>query len=161
LFLYLLFLRFKLAKQLALLESKKLALVLDLDHTLLHAVAIHALPTNPHMLEVLGVKTLTLLDLQPVPNAGRQTQGYFDFDPFNYSNSSSSGSNSGAAIARHHLIKLRPGLFDAVVTPGLDIYYSLYVLCMYAAGVAEFLEEMNSMFQLSIYTAGTRKYAEG
>jgi hypothetical protein len=92
------------AKQMALLESRKLALVLDLDHTLLHAVAIAALPTNMHMLEVLGVNTLTLLDtVQPAAYANP----YFEFDPLSHGNTVIKDSNT--TVARHHLIKLRPG----------------------------------------------------
>lgn len=94
---------FQEAKQSGLRSSKKLALVLDLDHTLIHACE-RAIPANDKEKEQ-GIMTLSLEE-------------------------------SPANGLRHYLIKFRPHLMN-------------------------FLFEMSKFCQLSIYTAGTRKYAEG
>lgn len=83
-------------------KLRKLGLILDIDHTLLHATPVQHLPSAAEM------KALEL--------------------------DSISVSVDGAG-AFHHLIKLRPHLRD-------------------------FLRRISEKFQLSIYTAGTRAYAE-
>ncbi len=108
-------------KILSLRQQKKLALVLDLDHTLLHATPSpgNAKP-SPSML-VNGVYHLpieevitnnSLLEINQVKDA-----------------------NKSKSVIKHHIIKLRPHVED-------------------------FLAQANDIAQLSIYTAGTRKYAE-
>jgi RNA polymerase II subunit A-like phosphatase len=90
-------------------SMKKLALVLDLDHTLLHATtaANNAAPTASAL--VGGIIHLPIEE--------------------------SLGPKGGFTIVRHHIVKLRPYLM-------------------------EFIKQANKLAQLTIYTAGTRKYAE-
>ena len=91
------------SKRQSLHDMRKLALILDIDHTLLHATPSAVLPSKDEM---------TKFDLECI------------------------AVHSEDLVTRYyHLIKLRPGL-------------------------ASFLEEANKMYQLSIYTAGTRAYAE-
>ncbi|KAL3666784.1 hypothetical protein V7S43_008404 [Phytophthora oleae] len=80
------------------LGAKKLSLVLDLDHTLLHAVRVD---------DVVGEIT-------------KSDDIYFFFIP---------------GLAQQHVVKLRPGL-------------------------TEFLTELSALYDLFIYTHGTRLYAE-
>ncbi|KAL4124733.1 hypothetical protein PRIC2_008327 [Phytophthora ramorum] len=80
------------------LGAKKLSLVLDLDHTLLHAVRVD---------DVVGEIT-------------KADDIYFFFIP---------------GLAQQHVVKLRPGLND-------------------------FLTELSALYDLFIYTHGTRLYAE-
>ncbi|KAE9358322.1 hypothetical protein PR003_g1323 [Phytophthora rubi] len=80
------------------LGAKKLSLVLDLDHTLLHAVRAD---------DVIGEIT-------------KSDDIYFFFIP---------------GLAQQHVVKLRPGL-------------------------TEFLTELSALYDLFIYTHGTRLYAE-
>lgn len=88
---------------------KKLALVLDLDHTLLHATtsANNAAPTASALIG--GIIHLPIEE--------------------------SVGPIGGVTVVRHHIVKLRPYLM-------------------------EFIKQANELAQLTIYTAGTRKYAE-
>lgn len=81
------------------LGAKKLSLVLDLDHTLLHAVRVD---------DVVGEIKQTAEDI------------HFFFIP---------------GLAQQHVVKLRPGL-------------------------TEFLTELSVLYDLFIYTHGTRLYAE-
>lgn len=87
-------------------RSRKLALVLDIDHTMLHAVQVEG-PTPPEGQRAHMNGELHHLPIEEVHEGQK----------------------------RHLVIKKRPYL---------DI----------------FLEEANKLFQLSIYTAGTRRYAE-
>ena len=127
------------AKKTALLESKKLALVLDLDHTLLHAAPVPFLPPA-ECLARLDLKVLTIHDVGSDPFSG----------------------GIGVPMARHHVIKLRPG--TASLPKRLchvNTCTMLFINSVNLAGIAKFLEEANQLYQLFIYTAGTRKYAEG
>ncbi|KAG7385700.1 RNA polymerase II [Phytophthora pseudosyringae] len=80
------------------LGAKKLSLVLDLDHTLLHAVRVD---------DVVG-------------EIAKSDDIYFFFIP---------------GLAQQHVVKLRPGL-------------------------TEFLTDLSALYDLFIYTHGTRLYAE-
>ena len=82
---------------------RKLALILDIDHTLLHATPSAILPSQADMMKY----ELECIAVHSDDNLS----------------------------SYYHLIKLRPGLVT-------------------------FLEEANKNYQLSIYTAGTRAYAE-
>ncbi len=108
-------------KILSLRQQKKLALVLDLDHTLLHATPSpgNAKP-SPSVL-VNGVYHLPIEEVishNPLLDMNQAIEN-----------------NKSKIIIKHHIIKLRPHVED-------------------------FLAKANDMAQLSIYTAGTRKYAE-
>lgn len=92
-------------------QSKRLALVLDLDHTLLHACEVRQLP-SPHELEVTSMNYIHLIDEVALKD-----------------------SHEVVKVVKHHLVKLRPH-------------------CM------NFLEQAHAKYQLTIYTAGTRKYAD-
>jgi pyruvate/2-oxoglutarate dehydrogenase complex dihydrolipoamide acyltransferase (E2) component len=101
-----------------LLRIKKLALILDLDHTLVHAMEISGSP--PAELEE-GVELLLLEDgVPPQPQAQTQTQPTHAL---------------GKTVVKHHLLCKRPHL-------------------------DWFLEEAHKFCQMTIYTAGTRRYAE-
>ena len=101
-----------------LLRIKKLALILDLDHTLVHAMEISGSP--PAELEE-GVELLLLEDgVPPQPPAQTQIQPTHALSK---------------TVIKHHLLCKRPHL-------------------------DWFLEEAHKLCQMTIYTAGTRRYAE-
>lgn len=91
-------------------NSRKLALVLDLDHTLIHTTACEGTPQDVHKLLEQQVHHVTIEERLPAPHQNKTAM-------------------------KHFLVKKRPML-------------------------DEFLTENSKNFQLSIYTAGTRKYAE-
>ena len=90
------------AKRQALHSTRRLGLILDIDHTLLHGTPVLTLPPN-ELMERFSLKSIAV--------------------------------NIEGATPYYHLIKLRPYLM-------------------------EFLESISQKYQLSIYTAGTRSYAE-
>jgi FCP1-like phosphatase family protein len=91
-------------------SSRKLALVLDLDHTLIHTMGLEGPPQDLVKLAENDVHYMTLEERLPPPH------------------------QSKTAI-KHFLVKKRPML-------------------------DQFLHDNSETYQLSIYTAGTRKYAE-
>jgi RNA polymerase II subunit A-like phosphatase len=147
-------------------EEKKLCLVLDLDHTLLHAtddyrasrfvadeiivsdtddetkIDEHALPkTIKNDLKRDDVRTILLpMELPPeqqhqyvqqkLQQQGQQSIKLFEMEPLPLQNK-----NNNSVIIMRHYIKLRPYL-------------------------KEFFTQIQSTYQLSVYTAGTRAYAE-
>lgn len=119
--------RVQMSKISCLKNNRKLALILDLDHTLLHATAI----PGPPLKEDLIRHSLHHLVIHEEITSGER---------YRRENDSMSKlkmeSASASVVLRHHLIKLRPNL-------------------------QEFLQEADKKYQLTIYTAGTRKYAEG
>ena len=147
-------------------EEKKLCLVLDLDHTLLHATDDYraakfvadeiVVGDNDDEKKIDGqailktikndqkrddVRTILLpIELPPdqqrqyvqqkLQQQAQQTIKPFDMDPLPLQNK-----NSNSVIIMRHYIKLRPYIKD-------------------------FFAQILSMYQLSVYTAGTRAYAE-
>ena len=147
-------------------EEKKLCLVLDLDHTLLHAtddyrasrfvadeiivsntddemkLDEHASPkTVKNDKKRDDVRTILLpMELPPeqqhqyiqqkLQQQGQQKIKVFEMEPLPLQNK-----NSNSVIIMRHYIKLRPYL-------------------------KEFFTQIQSTYQLSVYTAGTRAYAE-
>mmetsp|Transcript_10552 Transcript_10552/g.17974 ORF Transcript_10552/g.17974 Transcript_10552/m.17974 type:complete len:871 (+) Transcript_10552:144-2756(+) len=147
-------------------EEKKLCLVLDLDHTLLHAtddyrasrfvadevivsdaddekkLDDHASPkTMKNDQKRDDVRTILLpMELPPeqqrqyvqqkLQQQGQQQIKLFEMEPLPLQNK-----NANSVIIMRHYIKLRPYL-------------------------KEFLTQIQSTYQLSVYTAGTRAYAE-
>ena len=107
-------------KILSLRQQKKLALVLDLDHTLLHATPSPGNAKPPPSVLVNGVYHLPI---EEVPSHN------------SFSDMNQAVDSKSKIIIKHHIVKLRPHVED-------------------------FLSKANEIAQLSIYTAGTRKYAE-
>lgn len=91
-------------------NSGKLALVLDLDHTLIHTTGIEGPPPDVNKLLENLIHHVWIEERLPAPHQSK-------------------------TVRKHFLVKKRP-LLD------------------------EFLQKSSELFQLSIYTAGTRKYAE-
>jgi RNA polymerase II subunit A-like phosphatase len=91
-------------------KVRKLHLVLDLDHTLVHATADQR--AQQHTDQFTDCRSLVLPASEGAP-----------------------GKNDGPMRWMKHYVKLRPH-------------------------VKEFLTDMESMYEISIYTAGTRQYAE-
>jgi RNA polymerase II subunit A C-terminal domain phosphatase len=95
-----------------LVQQAKLALVLDLDHTLVHATA------DPRARQFFGQEDLRTLRLPAME--GAQNQAMLP---------------SGAPAFMQHYVKLRPH-------------------------IRTFLERVQPDYELTVYTAGTRRYAE-
>ena len=94
--------------------AKKLNLVLDLDHTLLHATADRRAAAWLGKCKDLNTLLLPIMEGHPLSNAN---------------------ANGGVAMVQPHYVKLRPHL-------------------------AEFFCGLMDLYEISIYTAGTRMYAE-
>eukprot|EP00978_Attheya_sp_CCMP212_P023001 scaffold69588_cov48-Attheya_sp.AAC.3 len=106
-------------------NARKLSLVLDLDHTLLHAIAASQDPnTNRIWMEQEDVRTLSLpVEVLPIPPTSTST-----------STAAPASVAKLAILMMRHYVKLRPHL-------------------------TEFLQEAMNGYEISVYTAGTRTYA--
>ena len=101
--------------------ARKLSLVLDLDHTLVHAT--HDARAQPHLQDRMDVRSLVLTVPCLVPG------------PTTTNSSNESQEGGGPVMLLTHYIKMRPYLF-------------------------EFLDRVQPLYELGVYTAGTRQYAE-
>lgn len=101
-------------------KLKKLSLVLDLDHTLVHATPDHRARlycTSQHN----DVRTLLLPAMEVPPPSSNTT--------------SNSPAHALRMVGMQHFVKLRPH-------------------------IKEFLQSLQPMYEMTVYTAGTRQYAE-
>ncbi|GAA5986526.1 hypothetical protein JCM10908_003786 [Rhodotorula pacifica] len=137
-----------------LLQAKKLSLIVDLDQTIVHATVDPTVgewlqdPSNPNYKALEGVKRFKLLDEMPMmsrrPKRSRTSTG-----------------------------TTTPGLVTPLPTPGLsesgttedgesideDDAPGCYYYIKMRPGLADFLKRIAEIYEMHVYTMGTRAYA--
>ncbi|KZZ94577.1 NLI interacting factor-like phosphatase family protein [Ascosphaera apis ARSEF 7405] len=125
------------AAKLRLLKDKKLSLVVDLDQTIIHATVDPTVaewqndPTNPNYDAVKDVRAFQLAEDIPTRQDGKRGSAKARANKDAKDASTSSTASNGC----WYYIKLRPGLM-------------------------EFLEKVSQIYELHIYTMGTKAYAQ-